>query len=104
MRQEITATPSDRIDDVEPASPLAEVELAARSTLVTEQEVLLSTAAGMATQQPSRWWTRTTRVVGAGVHPISATSPADSQPRRRHRAPRATYLEHARLEREMRRL
>jgi hypothetical protein len=104
MHQQVTAMPSDRIDDIEPASPLAEVDLAAGPTLITEQEVLLSTAAAVATPQPSRWWTRTARVVAAGMRPISATSAADSQPKRRHRPPRATYLEYARMERETRRL
>jgi hypothetical protein len=83
-----TQTPPHLIDDVEadsaaelvlePASPLAEVDRAAKPILITEQEVVLSTAAAVQAQH--------------------------SQPKRRHHPPRATYLEYSRMQREMHRL
>ncbi|MBV9514157.1 MAG: hypothetical protein JO280_08985, partial [Mycobacteriaceae bacterium] len=63
-------------------------------TLITEQEVMFSTAAAVPARR-QRWWTRR----GA-----SAAKPTDSAPKRRHYPARMDYLEHSRMAREMHRL
>ena len=69
------------------------------SALITEQEVLFSTAAAVPVRR-NRGWTRAlTAIRGAFI-----TKAADSAPKRRHYPARLDYLEHSRMAREMHRL
>ncbi|MBV8862625.1 MAG: hypothetical protein JO259_12310 [Mycobacterium sp.] len=72
-------------------------------TLITEQEVMLGTAAAQRIG-PTRWWTSATRLVAVGLRRVVPSPSAQPRPARRHVPPRASYLEHSRLEREMHRL
>ena len=113
MSELATAETLDQVDDVEPtpragdvlesASPLAELEVPQTVNLITEEEVLFSTAAAVAAH-PTRWWTEATRVVAQAMRRIFVASPSDSGPSRRHYPPRAAYLEYSRMESEMHRL
>ncbi|HEX9497520.1 MAG TPA: hypothetical protein VF926_03840 [Mycobacterium sp.] len=108
-----TADPLHLVDDIDPtpqvevvlqsAPSLTEAEVPPHSTLITEQEVIFSTAA-VVPAQPIRWWTEATRVVAVAMRHVFVTSSADLQPRRRYCPPRASYLEYSRMEREMHRL
>lgn len=107
-----TPTPLALDDKIEPTpdaevvleapSPLAEVEAKPAPTLITEEEVVFSTAAAV---RPSstRWWTRAVRVL-VGPTRMSVTTAADSRPKRRHYPPRLDFLEDSRMAREMLRL
>ena len=109
MSGSLTATTDHPDDDaettphavLESAPPLADV--AASPQVITEQEVVFSTAAAIPAQ-PIRWWTRASRTLAAAIAGISATSAADPKPKRRHYPPRADYLEYSRMRREMDRL
>lgn len=108
-----TTNPQSTVDDVgpiprpqvvlEPASPLPAVALPQGPSFISEQEVLLGTAAAVPLQ-PTRLWNRATGFVAAAMHALFMASPADSRPKRRHYPPRADYLEHSRMAREMHRL
>jgi hypothetical protein len=84
-------------------SPSGQAEVPPAPTLITEQEVLFSTAAAVPAR-PTRWWTKTTRAVDTAMRAIAATSSTESGPRTRHYLPRQAYLESSRMEREMHRL
>ncbi|MBV9516419.1 MAG: hypothetical protein JO280_20575 [Mycobacteriaceae bacterium] len=66
----------------------------AAPTLITEQEVMFSTAAAVPVRR-QRWWTRR----GAAAAKLT-----DAAPKRRHYPARMDYLEHSRMAREMYRL
>ena len=99
-----SAMTQDVIQDAEPG--LAQDEVSQAPVLVTEQEVMLSTAAA-APPRPTTITRRlidtirvvrlieAIRVVGAALQP---------PPARRHHPPRFGYLEQARMAREMDRL
>ena len=73
--------------------------------LITEQQVLFSTAAAVALPPAkTRRWTEALRAVAASVKAAFATSGDEARPKRRHYPPRNDYLEDARMAREMYRL
>jgi hypothetical protein len=74
--------------------------------LVTEQEVVLATAAAAVRTRPTttRWWTEATSVVLEAIHRMFATAASGARPARRHYPKHYTFLEHACLAREMDRL
>src|SRR5271167_1925223 len=104
----MTATPetSDETRDVvAPAEPaLHSVSQAA--VLITEQEVLLSTAAAVRAESTptTRWWTDVARLIAAALRRMVLTSPGDSRQVRRYVPERYYYLERALMSREMGRL
>jgi hypothetical protein len=76
-----------------------------RPILITEKEVLLSTAAAVPVRPATiRWWTKAMGAVLATVHPIVLTSSAEGAPVRRDYPSRREYLEHSLMAREMDRL
>lgn len=94
-----TVLPSHAEVVLETPSPLADVEAKPAPTLITEQEVLLGTAAAL--RPPStRWWTRVT----VTARSMFVTTAADPRPQRRHYPPRYDFIEDARMAREMYRL
>jgi hypothetical protein len=73
--------------------------------LITEQQVLFSTAAAVALPPArTRRFTEALRAVAASVKAAFATSGDEPRPQRRHYPPRNDYLEDARMAREMYRL
>jgi hypothetical protein len=73
--------------------------------VITEKEVLLSTAAAVSLRPTTiRWWTKATGAVLAAVHPIVLTSSAQGAPVRRDYPSRLGYLEHSLMARELDRL
>ena len=84
------------VDDAE-----VTVEAAPAPALITEQEVVFSTAAAIPARRTRAW---TPASIAAAVRGVFATSSADARPERRHYPPRATYLEYSRMAREMHRL
>ncbi len=103
----MTATPEtsdDTRDVVAPAEPTLQ-SVSPAAVLITEQEVLLSTAAAVpAESTPTRWWTDVARVIAAALRRMVLTSPADSRQVRRYVPERYIYLERALMSREMGRL
>jgi hypothetical protein len=103
----MTATPetSDAARDVvAPAEPTLQ-SVSRAALLITEQEVLLGTAAAVpAESTPTRWWTDVARVIAAALRRMVLTSPADSRQVRRYVPERYNYLERAVMSREMDRL
>jgi hypothetical protein len=103
-RWKMTATPetSDTTRDgvgpaLQSASPAA--------VLVTEQEVLLGTAASVPAESTTkRWWVDAARVVAAALRRMVPTSQADSLQVRRYVPERYDYLERAIMSRAMDRL
>lgn len=100
--QNVDPTPQEEVV-LESAPPRAEAQLPPAPILITEHEVVFSTAAATAVR-PTRWWIEAVRIVAAATCRIFVTVPADSRPKRRHYPARASYLEHSRAEREMHRL
>jgi hypothetical protein len=100
--QNVDPTPQEKVL-VESAPPRAEAQLPPAPILITENEVVFSTAAATAVR-PTRRWIEAVRIVAAATRPIFVTAPADSRPKRRHHPARASCLEHSRMEREMHRL
>jgi hypothetical protein len=100
-----TAQQPQVLDDaeaaLESASAPAQVEAAPALTLITEQEVVFSTAAVIPVRR-TRWWTPAS--IAAAMRGVFVASSADARPKRRTYPPRATYLEYSRMEREMHRL
>lgn len=90
-------------DNFETASSLDEVRGRHAPTLITEQEVLFSTAAAVLSPS-TRWWTRAAHAVAVATHRMFTASSHDSQPNRRVYPPRLDFLEDSRMEREMHRL
>jgi hypothetical protein len=87
---------------VESAAPRA-AQLPPAPILITEHEVVFSTAAATALR-PTRRWIEAVRIVAAATRRIFVTAPADPRPKRRRYPARASFLEHSRMEREMHRL
>ncbi len=85
------------------SAPRAKAQLPPAPILITEHEVLFSTAAATGLR-PTRRWTDAVRIVSAATRRIFVTAPTDSRPKRRHYPPRASYLEDSRMAREMHRL
>ncbi len=102
----MTAHPetSDETRDVVTPAERTLQSLSAVPVLITEQEVLLSTAAAVPVQPTTRWWTGAAHVIAAALHRMVLTSPPDSRPVRRYVAERYDYLERALMSREMGRL
>ena len=104
----MTATPEtsdETLDLVAPAEPaLHPVSQAA--VLMTEQEVLLSTAAAVRAESTptTRWWTDVARQVTAVLRRMVLASPGDSRQVRWYVPDRYYYLERALMSREMGRL
>ncbi|BBY07980.1 hypothetical protein MNVI_32980 [Mycobacterium noviomagense] len=109
MSQLPTATPLPFDDDIEPTphaevvletpASLAEVKEKPAPTLITEQEVLMGTAAALAPPS-TRWWMRAVRVFAAPARVFATTEP-DSRPKPRHYPPRLDFMEDSRMAREM---
>jgi hypothetical protein len=113
MSQLPTVAPLPLDDNIEPTtypkavletpSPLADVEVKSAPTLITEQEVVFSTAVALSPPLTG-WWTRVTRVVAVSTRRVFATPAADARPKPRHHPPRLDFLEDSRMAREMHRL
>jgi hypothetical protein len=88
-----------------PVAPIAG-QLAPTPVLITEQEVLFSTAAALPLQpaKRARRLTQGTRIVAAAIRATFWTSTADPRPARQHYPERNDYLERSRMSREMYRL
>ena len=75
--------------------------------IITEREVLLSTAAAaVPLEQPktAHRFTDATHVLSTALRGMFLTSTADARPARRHYPSRLEFLEHAAMSREMDRL
>jgi hypothetical protein len=73
--------------------------------LIAEHEVAFATAAAVPVPRPTtRWWTKAINTVSAAASGILRTSTADSRPARRNYPRHYTFLENARMSREMDRL
>jgi len=97
-------TSDETRDVVAPAEPTLQ-SVCSAAVLITEQEVLLGTAAAVPAESTrTRWWTDVARVAVGAVRRMVATSPADSRQVRRHVPERYSYLERALMSREMDRL
>ena len=102
----MTAHPetSDETRDVATPAERTLQSLSPLPVLISEQEVLLSTAAAVPVQPTTGWWTGAARVIAAALHRMVRTSPPDSRPVRRYVPARYNYLERALMSREMGRL
>lgn len=100
--QNVDHTPQEEVV-VESAAPRAEAQLPPAPILITEHEVVFSTAAATAVR-PTRRWIEAVRIVAVATRRIFVRAPADSRPKRRRYPARASYLEDSRMEREMHRL
>ncbi len=87
----------------EPCASPTDAQLLPAPTLISEQEVMLGTAAAVRVQ-PTRWWTVATRVFSVPLRRVVSSPSSQPQPKRRHVPSRASYLEYSRMEREMHRL
>jgi len=99
--QNVDHTPQPEV--VVESAPGAKAQLPPAPILITEHEVVFSTAAATGLR-PTRRWIDAVRIVAAATRRIFATAPADSRPKRRHYPVRASFLEHSRMAREMHRL
>ena len=101
MTEVPAAPPMESSSELEPA-----VEpVSAPPILITEQEVVFSTAAAVGVQPTTiPWRVRATRFIAAGSRWIFRTSTADARPKQRYYPRRYSYLEHARMARELDRL
>jgi hypothetical protein len=78
--------------------------LPASPTLITEQEVVFSTAAALgARPRTGRWWIRAIRLIAAAPRRMVLTSTPDSRAPRNY-SRRYNFLEDARMAREIHRL
>jgi hypothetical protein len=99
------ATTHDRklADSIETAPVTPETNSTEQQALITEQQVLFSTAAAVALPPAkTRWWSDTVQTVSAALRAIFAAS--EKPPARRHYPKRHAYLESALMSREMDRL
>jgi len=99
------ATTSNRKPEVtrEPSPVTSATDSTEAQALITEQQVLFSTAAAVALPPAkTRWFSDTIHAVGAAVRSIFAAS--EKPPARRHYPSRKVYLENALMSREMDRL
>jgi hypothetical protein len=95
---ELIATPVDQQVVVE--DPEHAIEAVGRPpVLITEHEVAYSTAVALSLPRRER-----THSVIAAMRGVFLSASADAQPTPRHYPPRCDFLEHAEMEREMRRL
>jgi hypothetical protein len=95
-----SAHPLDVLPDVE--ATLEAVSPA--PTLITEQQVAFATAAALVPSPTMRWWAKAIHAVRAAASPMHVTSRADPWQPRSDYQQRFTYLENARMAREMERL
>jgi hypothetical protein len=100
----MTATPEARVTRRD-GEPILESATSA-PVLVTEQEVVLATAAAAVRTRPTTtpWWTEATSVVLVAIHRMVAAVASGAGPARRHYPKHYTFLEHACMAREMDRL
>lgn len=74
-------------------------------TLIAEHEVAFATAAAVPVPAPNaRWWTRAIHALSTAASVTVRTSTADSRPAPQHFPSHYTFLETARMSREMDRL
>jgi hypothetical protein len=85
------------------SNPAAEAHLPPGESPITDDEVVLNTAAAVAVPH-TRWWTAATRVVASAVRRIFVSRSADSRPKPSYHPARYTFLENALMSREMDRL
>ena len=86
--------------------PAEVVEAPRAPVLITEQEVLFATAAGVPLRpdKTGRRWADAVRALGASVTALFERFGDDARPKPRHYPPRNDYLEDSRMRREMLRL
>jgi hypothetical protein len=101
---DIATTSKRKLEDSGETSPVTSATNSTEAqALITEQQVLFSTAAAVALPPAkTRWFSDTIQAVGAALHAIFAAS--DKPPARRHYPNRKVYLENALMSREMDRL
>jgi hypothetical protein len=101
---DIATTSNRKLEDGSETSPVApETNSTEQQALITEQQVLFSTAAAVALPPAkTRWWSDTIQTVSAALRAIFAAS--EKPPARRHYPKRHAYLENALMSREMDRL
>ena len=97
---DIATTYNRKLEDSCETSPNS----AESQVLITEQQVLFSTAAAALPPATTRRWTEAVRAVTASVRAAFVTSRDEARPKRRHYPPRTDYLEDSRMAREMYRL
>jgi hypothetical protein len=99
---DLTTTVRPTFEPTAAPSPVSVVPAAGGTTLITEQQVLFSTAAAAALPhvQPSRWAMAIKSVSGV----MSALFTESRPPAQRYQARRYVYLENALMSREMDRL
>jgi hypothetical protein len=95
------ASPDVTAEPVDPAQS-TDAEVTSTLVLITEQEVMLATAAAVPLQ-PAKVRRRSTDVIGEAVRAMFASSTAEPR-KRRHYPPRNDFLESSRMAREMHRL
>jgi hypothetical protein len=95
---ELVATPVDRPVVVEDHEHVNEA-VSQPPVLITEHEVAYGTAVALSLPRRER-----THSVIAAMRGMFGSASADAQPTPRHYPPRCDFLEHAEMEREMRRL
>jgi hypothetical protein len=101
---DIATTYHGKLEDCSDTSPVTpETDSTEQQALITEQQVLFSTAAAVALPPAkTRWWSDTIQTVSAALRAIFAAS--EKPPARRHYPKRHAYLENALMSREMDRL
>ncbi|WP_029112719.1 hypothetical protein [Mycobacterium sp. URHB0044] len=72
--------------------------------LITEHDVALSTAATLRQPMTTHWWINAASIAVSALQRLVTTSAADTRPRRSHCPKRYTYIDNARMGREMERL
>jgi hypothetical protein len=99
---EIATTYHRKLEDSTETSPVTPETNSEQQALITEQQVLFSTAAAVALPPAkTRWWSDTIQTVGAALRAIAAS---EKPPARRHYPKQHAYLENALMSREMDRL
>jgi hypothetical protein len=100
----MATTSSPEIEESRETSPVTSVPTATETqALITEQQVLFSTAASVALPPAkTRRWSDTVRVVSGALRAMFAAS--EKPPARKHYPKRYGYLENALMSREMDRL
>jgi hypothetical protein len=101
---DIATTSNRKLEHSGETSPVApETNSTEQQALITEQQVLFSTAAAVALPPAkTRWWSDTIQTVSAALRAIFAAS--EKPPAQRHYPKRHAYLENALMSREMDRL
>jgi hypothetical protein len=99
---DLTTTVRPTFEPTAEPTPVSVVPATGGTTLITEQQVLFSTAAAVALprMRPSRWAMAIQAVSSATTALITDSRP----PAQRYRARRYSYLENAQMSREMDRL